>query len=68
MIWPKRWSLSHKLKLELETGSEEETVEIGKKLGCRLKGGEVITLSGPLGAGKTSFAKGVGEGLRISSG
>jgi tRNA threonylcarbamoyladenosine biosynthesis protein TsaE len=54
--------------LELETGSEEETVRFGKKLGDRLRGGEVITLSGPLGAGKTSFAKGVGEGLRVASG
>lgn len=54
--------------MELETGSEYETVSFGKKLGNLLKGGEVITLSGPLGAGKTSLAKGVGEGLRISSG
>jgi tRNA threonylcarbamoyladenosine biosynthesis protein TsaE len=55
------------LNLDLETGSEEETVRLGKRLGSRLKGGEVITLSGPLGAGKTSFAKGVGEALRIPS-
>lgn len=56
------------MNVELETGSEEETVALGKTLGSRLKGGEVITLSGPLGAGKTSFAKGVGEALRIPSG
>ena len=56
------------MNLELETGSEEETVRLGKRVGCRLKGGEVITLSGPLGAGKTSFAKGVGEALKIPSG
>ena len=49
----------------VETGSPGETEETGKRLGKQLAGGEVITLSGPLGAGKTSLARGIGEALGI---
>ncbi|MBI1823424.1 MAG: tRNA (adenosine(37)-N6)-threonylcarbamoyltransferase complex ATPase subunit type 1 TsaE [Nitrospirae bacterium] len=52
--------------MEWITRSEEETLSAGNQLGARLQGGEVITLSGPLGAGKTTFAKGVGQALSIS--
>ncbi len=37
----------------------EETFDLGEKLGESLRGGEVILLSGGLGAGKTLFAKGI---------
>lgn len=46
--------------------SVEETQEIGRKLGRCLQGGDVITLIGELGAGKTAFAQGVGEGLGVT--
>lgn len=46
--------------------SEKETAAIGCKLGESLRGGEIITLSGELGAGKTVFAKGIARGLSIS--
>lgn len=39
----------------------EQTREWGKKLGRRLQGGDVVTLIGGLGAGKTAFAQGIGE-------
>jgi len=39
--------------------SPEETFDLGEKLGAELKGGEVVLLSGGLGAGKTLFTKGV---------
>ena len=39
--------------------SPEETFELGEKLGADLAGGEVILLTGGLGAGKTLFTKGV---------
>ena len=39
--------------------SPEETFTLAEKLGKTLKGGEVILLSGELGAGKTLFTKGV---------
>ena len=37
----------------------EETFDLGEKLGESLQGGEVILLSGGLGAGKTLFTKGI---------
>lgn len=43
----------------------EETIELGKKLGELLKPNMLITLSGDLGAGKTTFTKGIGLGLGI---
>lgn len=45
--------------------NETETVEAGKKLGETLKGGDVVLLYGDLGAGKTTFAKGIAAGLGI---
>ena len=44
------------------TNSAEETIELGKKLGAKLKGGEVIALTGQLGTGKTHIIKGIVHG------
>lgn len=44
-------------------GSESETREAGRRLAGMLGGGEVLSLEGPLGAGKTTFVKGLAEGL-----
>ena len=46
--------------------NERETLEVGKTTGESLVGGEIITLSGDLGAGKTVFAKGIALGLGIN--
>ena len=43
----------------------EETIELGNRLGRLLKPNMLITLSGDLGAGKTTFTKGIGQGLEI---
>lgn len=40
---------------------------VGKKLADALSGGDVVLLSGELGAGKTVFCKGLAKGLGISS-
>ena len=48
------------------TNNEKETRELAKKLAKTLKGGEIIGLSGKLGAGKTIFTKGIAEGLNIT--
>lgn len=48
-----------------ETNSPEETFEAGRKLGLSAKAGEVYTLDGDLGSGKTVFAQGVAAGLGI---
>lgn len=45
--------------------SEEETEALGRRLAEALPPGTVLALSGPLGAGKTAFARGVAEGLGI---
>jgi tRNA threonylcarbamoyladenosine biosynthesis protein TsaE len=49
----------------IEVKSEAETQELAKKLGASLRGGEIIELVGDIGAGKTSFTKGLARGLRI---
>jgi tRNA threonylcarbamoyladenosine biosynthesis protein TsaE len=43
--------------------SEEETAAAGAALASVARGGDVITLSGPLGVGKTAFARGFIKGL-----
>jgi len=44
------------------SNSAEETVEFGRRLGSRLRGGEVIGICGPLGSGKTHLIKGIADG------
>jgi tRNA threonylcarbamoyladenosine biosynthesis protein TsaE len=43
----------------------EETRAIGSQLAALLRPGDLVILSGPLGAGKTAFAQGVGAGLKV---
>lgn len=45
--------------------SVEETMEFAVKLGEKLKEKDVIALEGDLGAGKTTFTKGLAKGLEI---
>jgi tRNA threonylcarbamoyladenosine biosynthesis protein TsaE len=45
------------------TSSEGETTALGRELGRRLGPGAVVLLDGPLGAGKTAFARGLAAGL-----
>jgi|WetSurMetagenome_2_1015567.scaffolds.fasta_scaffold558912_2 tRNA threonylcarbamoyladenosine biosynthesis protein TsaE len=53
------------MRKEIITANPRETFNIGEKLAVFLKGGETILLTGDLGAGKTTFAKGVSIGLGI---
>ena len=48
--------------ISIETGSPEETAELGSRLGRVCGPGVVIGLVGELGAGKTRFVKGLAEG------
>ena len=49
----------------LETKSPAETKRIGARLGRLFQAGDVLLLQGDLGSGKTVFAQGVGQGLRV---
>ena len=53
-------------RTELITNSAEDTREIGVRLGRLLRGGEVVALTGDLGSGKTTFAKGLSQGLGLA--
>jgi tRNA threonylcarbamoyladenosine biosynthesis protein TsaE len=50
---------------EIKTSSPEETDQFAEKLAHFLKRGDVIALEGDLGAGKTTFTKGLAKGLEI---
>ena len=50
---------------EFISSSPDETFNYGHQLGSRLAGGEILLLSGPLGAGKTLFVKGICAALGV---
>jgi len=50
------------------TASEEETQAVARELAATLKPGDVLLLAGDLGAGKTTFVKGLAAGLGIDPG
>lgn len=45
--------------------SPEDMHELGFELGKALAAGDVLVLTGPLGAGKTTLTRGIGEGLGV---
>lgn len=47
--------------------SPDETREIGRRIGAAAAPGTVLALVGPLGAGKTQLAKGIADGLGVTS-
>jgi tRNA threonylcarbamoyladenosine biosynthesis protein TsaE len=49
-----------------ETRSEEETIELGRRIAIELPRRAVVLLIGNLGAGKTTLAKGIISGLRAA--
>jgi tRNA threonylcarbamoyladenosine biosynthesis protein TsaE len=50
------------------TDSEAETQAVARELASTLEAGDVLLLSGDLGAGKTTFVRGLAEGLGIDPG
>jgi tRNA threonylcarbamoyladenosine biosynthesis protein TsaE len=51
--------------IQRTTASQGETEQLGAGLATQLRGGDVVTLEGPLGAGKTCFVRGVARGLDL---
>lgn len=51
----------------MKTRSAKETINLGQKLAHGLKKGDVVSLSGPLGAGKTTIIQGIAKGLGIKN-
>ncbi len=50
----------------IETNSPDETLEAGRQLGLLAKPGDIYTLNGDLGVGKTVFTQGVAKGLGVT--
>jgi tRNA threonylcarbamoyladenosine biosynthesis protein TsaE len=47
--------------------SQTDTINLGKRLGSHLSGGDVIALTGELGSGKTWLTKGIAQGLGVDT-
>jgi tRNA threonylcarbamoyladenosine biosynthesis protein TsaE len=51
-------------RLRLRTA--DDTRAFGARLGSVLRAGDLVVLSGPLGAGKTTLVQGIGEGMGVA--
>lgn len=49
-------------ELDIISHSAEQTMRLGSRLGALLQAGDVVCLSGDMGAGKTVFTAGIGQG------
>jgi tRNA threonylcarbamoyladenosine biosynthesis protein TsaE len=58
--------MSTELTWQTDSSSLNDTLAIASDIGARLKGGEVIELISDLGGGKTSFVRGLAEGMGSS--
>lgn len=55
--------MSQNLLAELSVADENEMHELGVRIAGKLRAGDLVVLIGPLGAGKTTFSRGVGSAL-----
>jgi len=51
----------------IKVATADEMHQLGEKLSAHLRAGDLVLVNGPLGAGKTVLAQGVGAGLGIAS-
>jgi tRNA threonylcarbamoyladenosine biosynthesis protein TsaE len=51
--------------LVIEIATEDQMHQFGVRLGSLLVAGDLLSLNGPLGAGKTTLTRGIGEGLEV---
>ncbi len=50
------------MDVTITSHSPEETMELGRRIGAQLRGGEIFAICGPLGSGKTHLIKGIAAG------
>ena len=55
-----------KATIEIISHSAQQTMEIARLLGGKLREGDILALSGELGSGKTCFTGGIARGLGVS--
>jgi tRNA threonylcarbamoyladenosine biosynthesis protein TsaE len=55
------------MTVDIHTSSPDETLLLGRRFAALLTAGDIVALSGRLGAGKTLFVSGVANGLGISA-
>ncbi|MGI6230680.1 MAG: tRNA (adenosine(37)-N6)-threonylcarbamoyltransferase complex ATPase subunit type 1 TsaE [Tractidigestivibacter sp.] len=53
------------MEASFETSSQDQTISLGRKLGKILQEGDVLVLTGDLGAGKTQLTKGIAAGMGV---
>ncbi len=53
------------MSIKIITHSPQETIKTAEKLGSLLKAGDIIAYKGGLGAGKTTFTRGIASGLGL---
>ncbi|SFE90497.1 tRNA (adenosine(37)-N6)-threonylcarbamoyltransferase complex ATPase subunit type 1 TsaE [Alteribacillus iranensis] len=54
-------------RIKINSSSPESTIEIAANIGRHLQRGDIVTLEGDLGAGKTHFAKGIAQALHVKN-
>src|SRR5262245_37601153 len=55
------------MRIGLATASAEETEDVASRLATRLRPGDVVTVSGELGTGKTTFVRGACRALGVTA-
>jgi len=55
------------MNIDIRTSTPDETLLLGRRFAALLTAGDIVALSGRLGAGKTLFVSGVANGLGISA-
>ena len=50
------------MEITLTSNAPQETMELGRRIGAQLRGGEILAICGPLGSGKTHLIKGIAAG------
>lgn len=53
------------MKIKIQTNSPEETISLAEQIGAKLKKGDIIAFHGDLGAGKTTFTRGLAAALGL---